>query len=327
MIKLNYCSTEFDLHIKNEHAKTFYDYTNKKLAKESRRSYSFGWKKFQTWISENGYTLKPIANEIAFLAGSFLSDMAKTGTLKYRSLVSYHAAIKTYVRDLYQIDLDHIEIRNAMKGIRNELKQTPMKKDSIKAENIKSMVCHLSGSEKLIDIRDRSLLLLGFSGAFRRSELAGIDLEHITFEDRGISIHIPFSKTDQDGRGQHVEIPYKYGSSNCCISSLKEWLRLSGISSGPLFRSITRHGSISQNRLNGKSIALIIKKRCKGFFEDTKNISGHSLRRGFVMSSLESDVPLVSIMNQTRHSSVNTLKEYSSDKKNYKTSALNYIDI
>lgn len=84
---------------------------------------------------------------------------------------------------------------------------------------------------------------------------------------------------------------------------------------------------MSDQRLSGKAVAEIVKKRAGGLFEDVANVAGHSLRRGFVMSSLEANVHLVAIMNQTRHTSVNTLKEYTSEKKNYKTNALHAIKI
>lgn len=308
-----------------DHAKTFHDYTKKSLAGESRRAYSFGWRKFEAWINEHGYALRNDANHIAFLVGAFLSDMAKRGALKYKSLVSYHAAIKSYIKDLFHIELDHPEIRSAMRGIRNELKQAPVKKEAVKAAHVSAMVSSLGDSDRLIDLRDRALLLLGFSGAFRRSELVGIDVEHISFDKEGISIFIPFSKTDQAGEGQHVEIPKRINAMNCPIEALETWLKIAGIKEGPVFRGINRHNVIADQRLSGKAVAEIVKKRADGLFVDTANVSGHSLRRGFVMSSLEADVHLVSIMNQTRHASVNTLKEYSSEKKNYKTNALNSI--
>jgi integrase len=315
------------IQVSQDHAATFHDYTKKKLAGESRRAYSFGWQKFQTWIQEHSYSLRSDANHIAFLVGAFLSDMAKSGALKYKSLVAYHAAIKSHVRDLYRIELDHPEIRSAMKGIRNDLKQAPVKKEAVKAEHVSAMVTDLKNSNRLIDLRDRALLLLGFSGAFRRSELIGIDVEHVAYDGEGISINIPHSKTDQIGAGQHIEIPRKLSAANCPIAALNDWLTASGITGGAIFRSINRHGAISSTRLTGKSVADIVKKRGEGIFEDTASIAGHSLRRGFVMSSLEADVSVVSIMNQTRHASVNTLKEYSSERKNYKTNALNSINL
>lgn len=310
-----------------QHKQTFHDYTKKKLSVESRRSYECGWKKFETWVHSHGYFLNQDSQHISYLVGAFLSDMAKTGKLKYKSLVSYHAAIKSYIRDIFHIEIDHPEIKNAMRGIRNDLRQPPIKKEAVKAEHVSSMATDLNDSNRFIDLRDRALLLLGFSGAFRRSELVGIDLEHISFDVEGISIHIPHSKTDQAGEGQHVEIPRKSNAINCPIDALISWLKASGITSGAIFRPITRHGVISSQRLSGKAVAEIVKKRAAGLFENIGNVAGHSLRRGFVMSSLEADVHLISIMNQTRHASVNTLKEYSSEKKNYKTNALNSIKI
>ena len=310
-----------------DHAQAFHDYTKKSLASESRRAYSFGWRKFEAWMKEHGYVLQNDANQIAYLVGAFLCNMAKTGALRYKSLVSYHAAIKRYIKDIFHIELDHPEIRNAMRGIRNDLRQAPVKKEAVKAGHVSTMVNRLNKSERLIDLRDRALLLLGFSGAFRRSELVGINVEHISFDEEGISIFIPFSKTDQAGEGQHVEIPKRFNVVNCPIEALESWLKISGIKEGAVFRGINRHSVISIQRLSGKAVAEIVKKRASGLFLDTSHVSGHSLRRGFVMSSLEADVHLVSIMNQTRHTSINTLKEYASEKKNYRTNALNSISL
>jgi hypothetical protein len=127
------------IQVKQDHAKTFHDYTEKKLAKESRRSYAFGWRKFETWLQEHGYVLKKDENHIVLLVGAFLSDMARTGSLKYKSLVSYHAAIRSYVRDFFHIELDYPEIKKAMRGIHNELRHAPIKKKAVKAEHISSM--------------------------------------------------------------------------------------------------------------------------------------------------------------------------------------------
>jgi integrase len=309
----------------HDHLKTFHSYTQKDKSPNSRRAYSFGWKKFEIWLNEHGYSLQQDVDQIALHVGMFLSDMAKTGKLKYNSLVAYHAAIKHHVYETMNIKLDHPTLKKAMKGARNDLKQPPIKKAAIKAEHVTSMMANLSSSERLIDLRDRLLLLLGFSGAFRRSELIGIDYEHISFDSEGISIRIPFSKTDQSGQGHHVEIPKRIDSINCPIAALEDWLKVSGIDKGPIFRPITKHGVMLDQRLSGKAVALIVKRHAGNLFQDSSIVAGHSLRRGFVMSSLEADVHLIAIMNQTRHASVNTLKEYASEKKNYKTNALNSI--
>lgn len=318
-------STDLSKERFNEHLNTFHTYTKKEKSKSSRRAYSFGWKKFKNWLKENDYSLPEEHDPIALLVGLFLSDMAKNSILRYKSLVSYHAAIKYHVYEQMGIILDHQEIRKAMRGIRNDLKQAPVKKTGIKIEHISTMFSDSQQSIRLIDLRDKALLLLGFSGAFRRSELIGINYEHISFDPEGISIHIPFSKSDQAGEGQHVEIPYKEGNKNCPIAVLLAWLNIAGIRSGPIFRPISKHGKILEKRLSDKSVALVVKKRGKNLFEDIKNISGHSLRRGFVLTAMENDVPALVIMNQTRHASFNTLKEYTLAKKNYKTNALNSL--
>lgn len=143
------------------------------------------------------------------------------------------------------VELDHRAPRKALRGISNELKHIPTKKVALKAAHIGVTSTALFGSSRLIDVRDRALLLIGFSGAFRRSELVGIDCEHLSFEPDGLSIRILFSKTDQEGKGRHVQIPRRDSQATCPVVAIKEWLSISGINEGPVFRSISRHRHIS----------------------------------------------------------------------------------
>lgn len=311
----------------HEHVKIFQAYAQKEKSDNSLRAYKFGWRKFNTWLDEHGYTLKQDESHVALLVGMFLTDMAQKRLLKYKSLAAYYAAIKHHIYETMRIDLDHPEVKKAMKGVRHELKQPPTKKEGLKAKHVSAVLSSMQASDRLIDLRDRALLLIGFSAALRRSELVGIDLEHITYDPEGISIYIPYSKTDQSGRGHHVEIPKKANTLHCPLNALQVWLKASDINSGPIFRPITKGKIILPQRLSDKSVALIIKKRAYYFFDSKEAIAGHSLRRGFVLTAMEADVPALVIMNQTRHASLSTLKDYAADKKNYKTNALHSIDL
>lgn len=200
------------------------------------------------------------------------------------------------------------------------------KKKAILVEDLREILKLIEKSDKLIDIRDRSLLLLGFAGAFRRSELATICLEHISFDRGGISILLPWSKTDQCGHGQVVQIPFGRHEETCPVFALNKWIEESHLTEGALFRPINRHGSVGDNQITEKAIALIVKKRGRGLFEEGE-IAGHSLRRGLVTSALEAKAPETLVMKQTRHKSMNMLREYYQDVRDYRNNAINSIGL
>jgi integrase len=310
-----------------EDVQIFYEYTQKSKSDSSRKTYRYGWEKFTNWLKEKGYDLDGSQFPIPALVGMFLTSMAKKRELKATSLNCYLAAIKHYLWETMKIELDHPEIRRAMKGVRNDMRDISKdKKAAILVNDLQEILKPMHGSIKLIDVRDKALLLLGFSGAFRRSELVGIHLEHVKFDKEGISILLPWSKTDQQGEGQTVQIPYGKHKDTCPILALKAWLDSSHIKKGAVLRAITRHGVVQPGKMTDKAVALIIKKRAKGLF-DEKRVAGHSLRRGLVTSALEAKVSDTVVMKQTRHTSVNMLKEYYQDLKDYQNNALRSLNL
>lgn len=312
--------------IAQDQVRDFYEYTQKDKAESSRRTYAFGWAKFSEWCKSHGYTLNN-AKEVPLFVGMFLSSMAKERKLKLASLNTYLAAIKHHLWESMKIELDHPEIKRAMKGIRNEMRSVPKnKKKAILVEDLREILKPILDSNKLIDIRDRALLLLGFAGGFRRSELAAIRLEHISFDRGGISVLLPWSKTDQGGQGQVVQIPFGRHEETCPVTALNRWLEKANITEGAIFRPVNRHGFIGANQITEKAIALIVKKRGGGLFNESE-IAGHSLRRGLVTSALEAKAPETLVMKQTRHKSVNMLKEYYQDVKDYRNNAINSLNL
>jgi integrase len=310
-----------------EQVQNFYEYTQKSKSNNSRRTYKFGWDKFINWCNEHKYDLENLQHPIQMLVGMFISSMAKDRKLKPTSINCYLAAIKHYLWETKKIELDHPEIRRAMKGIRHDMRDIrKIKKEAILVKDLQEILQPIQGSCKLIDIRDKALLLLGFSGAFRRSELAGIHLEHIKFDRDGITILLPWSKTDQAGQGQTVQIPYGRHQDTCPVTALKSWLNVAKIEQGAVFRSINKHGTIQPNQMSDKAVALIIKKRANSLFNE-KDVAGHSLRRGLVTSALEAKVSDTIVMRQTRHTSVNMLKEYYQDLKDYQNNALRSLNL
>jgi integrase len=162
----------------------------------------------------------------------------------------------------------------------------------------------------LIGLRDRALILLGFAGAFRRSELVGLDLGDCAFGKDGLTITLRRSKTDQDGEGRRIGIPFGSNPQTCPIRLLEAWIEQAGITAGPLFRSVSRHGQVQAARLSGIDVARIVKKRAVRAGLDAAKYAGHSLRAGHATSAAISGASERSIMNQTGHRSVQMVRRY-----------------
>src|SRR6266516_1746174 len=166
-------------------------------------------------------------------------------------------------------------VRLTFRGIRRAHGRPQRRAAALATEEMAAIVASLGDS--LRDCRDRALLLIGFAGAFRRSELSRIDCESIERTARAIVITIPKSKTDQEGQARHVAIPHGR-SAICPIRALDQWLELSGVTEGPVFRPVTRRGQVLPGQLSGDSIASIVKQRVKAIGLDPVRYSGHSLR-------------------------------------------------
>jgi integrase len=205
----------------------------------------------------------------------------------------------------------HAIVRNTMKGIRRTLGIAPLQKTAILTEDIRTMVDATDGG--LIGTRDRALVLVGFAGAFRRSELVGLDVEDCEFGKDGLRITLRRSKTDQEGQGRKVGIPFGSNPQTCPIRTLEAWLELGGITSGPLFRSITRHGRLQAGGLSGGDVARIVKKLAERAGLDPAKYAGHSLRAGHATSAAIAGASERSIMNQTGHRSVQMVRRYIRD--------------
>jgi len=187
--------------------------------------------------------------------------------------------------------------------------------------DVQAMVRDLQGMK---GVRDRALLLVGFAGAFRRSELVVIQVEDISFVDEGMVIHLRRGKTDQVGRGRDIAIPFVRGK--CCpVKAIKDWLIRSGINSGKLFRRISRYGQVVGEGLSAQSVALIVKQRAKEIGLDAQQYSGHSLRAGLVTSAAKSGVSSWKICQQTGHRSEAVMQRYIRDSQLFANNPLGLI--
>lgn len=237
---------------------------------------------------------------------AYLTDRAsklKVSSLE-RRLVSIRQA-HAYAGQPF--DKAHPLILECMKGIRNTHGAAQTAKAPIMLEDLREMLKAAGNGIK--GARDRALLLLGFTGAFRRSELVGIKLEDMRFCKEGIEITLRKSKTDQTGEGAIVAIPYGSDILTCPVKAIQEWTEAAELKDGYLFRSINKHGHISDSGLSGNAVALIIKGN--PYLEGKEiDFAGHSLRAGFCTQAAAKGLPEYLIMRQSRHKKSDTLKKY-----------------
>jgi integrase len=165
----------------------------------------------------------------------------------------------------------------------------------------------------LIGTRDRALILLGFAGAFRRSELVGLDVEDCVFGKDGLTVTLRRSKTDQTGEGRKIGIPYGSNPDTCPVRNVQAWLEIAGATAGPLFRSINRHGQVQAGRLSGIDVARVVKKLAERAGLDAGKYAGHSLRAGHATAAAIAGASERSIMRQTGHRSVQMVRRYIRD--------------
>ena len=201
-------------------------------------------------------------------------------------------------------------VKATLRGIRRrrgsaQREATPLLKDDLFAM-LDAM------GDTLKDARDRALLLIGFAGGFRRSELVAIDIGSIQFMRQGVIVTIPRSKTDQLGAGRKVGIPVGR-TRHCPVGALEDWIARAGLIEGPLFRPVDRHGRIHPNALTGEAVSLVIKERVAAAAINPAGFSGHSLRAGLATSAAQAGVATWRIRAQTGHASDATLSKYVRD--------------
>ena len=207
--------------------------------------------------------------------------------------------------------------RATLRGIRRTVGAAKVRKAPAVAATVRAMVA--LAPEGLKGARDRALMLLGFAGAFRRSELVALDVADIAETETGLLVTIRRSKTDQDGEGVTIAIPR--GDVACPARALREWLDAAGIEAGPIFRPIKKAGTVSGERLTDRSVANIVKAYAGRAGFDANLFSGHSLRSGFLTSAAAKGASIFKMMDVSRHKSVDTLRGYVRDAELFKDHA------
>ena len=277
-------------------------------------------------LCQNGFKSLPSEPKIVSLYLTHLSTKdVKMSTLK-RRLVSIGVIHK--LKGHY-LDTKHPLIIENIMGIKRRKGSIQKGKKPLLINSLK-IIINVIDEQKMKEIkklRDRSIILIGFSGGFRRNEIVSLDYEDLEFVAEGLKINLGKSKTDQFGEGSIKALPYFKNSQYCPVVSLKNWLDVAKINSGALFRRFSKGSRLSEKRLTDQTVALLIKEYLQLAGIDNKNYSGHSLRSGFATSAAESGAEERSIMTMTGHKSTEMVRRYIKEANLFKNNALNKIKI
>jgi site-specific recombinase XerD len=295
-------------------------------ANNTIRAYKSDFNDFALFCTQNGFKSLPSEPKVVSLYLTHLSTKnAKMSTLR-RRLVSIGVIHK--LKGHY-LDTKHPSIIENVMGIKRRKGSIQKAKKPLLISNLKHVINIIDkvNNEEIKKSRDRSIILIGFSGGFRRNEIVSLDYDDLDFVTEGLKINLKRSKTDQFGEGSVKGLPYFDNPQYCPVVSIQKWIEISKITSGPMFRRFIKGSKLSENRLTDQTVALIIKKYLKLAGIDSTNYSGHSLRSGFATSAAEAGAEERTIMAMTGHKSTEMVRRYIKEANLFKNNALNKIKL
>ena len=310
--------------LKSLHEETLNNLKNSK-ANNTLRAYKSDFKDFGAFCARHGFDSLPTEPKIVSLYLTHLSKNLKISTLR-RRLVSISMVHK--LKGHYLDTKNPIIIENLM-GIKRVKGSIQKGKKPILINHLKAIINIIDQQEigEIKKARDKTIILVGFGGGFRRTEIISIDHEDLEFVPEGVKITIKRSKTDQFGEGMIKGLPYFSNENYCPVINLKKWLELSNIKSGPIFRRFSKGLTLTKNRLTDQSVVLIIKDYLNLAGIENTNFSGHSLRSGFATVAAESGADERSIMAMTGHKTTQMVRRYIREANIFKNNALSKIKI
>tara|TARA_B100001093_G_scaffold137755_1_gene130264 strand:- start:1026 stop:1982 length:957 start_codon:yes stop_codon:yes gene_type:complete len=290
------------------------------------RAYKSDFKDFGLFCAKNGFKSLPSEPNVISLYLTHLSTKdIKMSTLK-RRLVSIGVIHK--LKGHY-LDTKHPSIIENIMGIKRRKGSSQKGKKPILISNLKILIKAIDNqkNDEIKKLRDRTIILIGYSGGFRRNEIVSLNYDDLEFMPEGLKITLRRSKTDQYGEGLLKGLPYFDNLEYCPVLSIKKWLDFSKINTGPLFRRFNKGSKLSEKRLTDQTVALLIKRYLELAGINSRNFSGHSLRSGFATSAAESGADERSIMAMTGHKSTEMVRRYIKEANLFKNNALNKIKL
>lgn len=292
-------------------------YAKKSRADSTWRAYENDWRQFEAWCTKVNLPALPAdPDTVAMFVASQGADGLNPSTLDRRL-----AAIR-----LVHLGAGHasphntIKVTEVMRGIRRDWGHPPEKKVAAISEDIKKMADAVD-PETAKGLRDRALLLFGFAGAFRRSELVALNTWNLEERDEGLKVTIEKSKADQEAQGQVIAIVRQSDSPYCPVQALQDWLTVAEIERGALFRRMYRGDKVGQSQLSAQSVALVVKEYASRAGLDWEQYAGHSLRSGFLTSAARNRAGIFKMADQSRHKSLDVLRRYVKDEDLFENNA------
>lgn len=273
-------------------------------ATNTKRAYRSDWTQFSEWCKKNGLVDLPAEPETLVYYITFLGKTLKASSIKRKMT----AISQRHETAGYPSPTKTALVKGVWEGLQRTIGIKEEGKEAIWIDELRRIVQAID-KHTLIGIRNRTLLVLGWAGALRRSELVSLDIEDISKTRDGLILHLNQSKTDQKGEGQEIALPYGSNPLTCPVRSLEDWLDASGISEGAIFRRIDRHGNI-YGRLTSQSVRLIVRKSCEAIGMNAERYGAHSLRSGFCSTAAKAGKAEHQIMKQTRHKRSDSLQRY-----------------
>ena len=290
-------------------------YAENALAGNTMRAYKADWRNYSEWCAKHELEALPAEPTTVAL---YLTALAESGR-KASTISRKLSTIKTAHRRAGVASPTDSEVVHATwKGIRRGIGTARQGAAPIMPDQLRLMLQVMP--ETLAGVRDRAILLLGFAGALRRSELVGLEVEDLEETTNGLIVTIRRSKTDQEGEGQKVGIPYGRRGT-CPVQAVADWMSAAGISEGPVFFSIDRWGNLSGSRLSPQGASAVVKRAVKRAGLDPSKYSGHSLRAGLATSAALQGVSERVIAKTTRHKSIAVLRGYIRDGELFRENA------
>ena len=306
------------------------EYIRASKAPATQRAYLSDWKHFVGWCEKSGFAALPaapstVARYITYLSKPGDGAKPRKPATIIRRLTSINRMHKIEKFDSPASLNNNPGVADTLHGIQRRLGVKQQRKEPLTRERIVEVLGVLDGP--IAAARDKALLLIGFAGALRRSELAAMRFEDVTWHRKGITINLPRSKTDQEAKGRTIEILWGVHKQTCPVTALENWLKISQVREGLVFRSVGRHGSIGKG-LHPNSVGKLVKRLVKKTtIESPELYGGHSLRAGFVTEASANGATDLQIMKQTGHTSAEMVHRYARADQEDKQTAMSKLGL
>ncbi len=277
-------------------------YAEAARAPATLRAYAADWRAFSAWCAAQGVDALPATPHTVAL---FLADLPGRPSTLRRKLAAIAVMHRASGHDS---PTEHGVVRATFAGIRRERGIAPRPKTALLVEELRTALA--TCGERRIDVRDRALVLIGFAGALRRSELVGLDVSDVAVEGEGLVLRLRRSKTNQEGELEEVAVLYGSDPQTCPVRALQAWLATGAIVEGPLFRAVDRAGRVGSGRLTARIVGERVKKIGARSGLDPDSYAAHSLRSGFATSAARANKSEAAIMRQGRWKSIPVARRY-----------------